>query len=114
MLHALELPLANFHALQLTSFVREGDHALSALRAVVRVFLLLFKTAPAENFSAADDLLWLSGHRQTNETEKIVRSWLHELVKLVAFQWGAGHNFLLDVSYEIQCTKATTLRIGYH
>ena len=61
---------------------------------------MLFETSITEHLSTAIDLLWVSGHTQADQTEEVIRKWLHKLM-IVAFQiFNAGcHDKLGSVVY---------------
>ena len=58
---------------------------LSTVRTGPGTLLVFLQTSITEYLTTAVDLLWISGHTQADQAEKVIRRWLHKLV-IIAFQ----------------------------
>ena len=80
--------------LVLTSFIFEGGEILSTVGAVFLIFQMLNHTAVTEHFATASIpvLLRVSGHTETDQTEKLIRRTSHPLTVIATLFFIRSHS----------------------
>ena len=79
--------------LVLTSFIFEGGEILSTVGAIFLIFQMLSHTAVTEHFTTASIpvLLRVSGHTETDQTEKLIRRTSYPLTVIATLFFIRSH-----------------------
>ena len=80
--------------LVLTSFILDGGEILSTDGAIFLIFQMLNHTAVTEHFTTASIpvLLRVSGHTETDQTEKLIRRTSHPLTVIATLFFIRSHS----------------------